>query len=245
MKNKSYYFSHDGNAHNDIKIQFMCSDLGMEGYGIFWFLIEALFDAGGYLPLKMVKILAKQMNVSEPKAMAVVSNYDLFEISEENFYSNRLLQHFEQRKLLSNCGKRGAKIKWDGVANGVANGVAIDTPMAIKRKGKEKKGKEIKELIIDHLPENYIESVQMQLYILHKKRLEREIILSMWEAFKLEKLKSEKYFKETDAYKHFVNWIKTQKFEINGKQNRYEAIVEYANRYNNEIGNNEENKGLY
>ena len=245
MKNKSYYFSHDGNARLDIKIQYLTNDLGMEGYGIYWYLIEALFDAGGYLPLRMAKILAKQMNVTEPKVMAVISNYELFELLDDStFCSIRLLKHFEQRKLLSDNGKRGASIKWNGGAISGAIGEANAIPLALKKKGKEKKEKEIKSLI-DILPENYIESVQMQLFTLQKKKVEKEIILNLWNAFKLEKLESEKYYKESDVYKHFVNWIKTQKFEANGKQNRYEAIVEYADRYDQQSGTNEENKQLH
>ena len=40
MKKDTFYFSHDYNAHNDVKILFMRQQLGMEGYGIYWFLIE-------------------------------------------------------------------------------------------------------------------------------------------------------------------------------------------------------------
>ena len=183
------------------------------------------------------------MNVSEPKVMAVISSYELFELIDDNFCSNRLLRHFEQRKILSDNGKRGASIKWNGVANGGANGEANAIPLALKKKRKEKKEKEIKSLI-NNLPENYIESIQMQLFTLQKKRVEKEIILNLWNAFKLEKLESEKYYKESDVFKHFVNWIKTQKFEANGKQNRYEAVVDYASRYDQQGGTIEENKGL-
>jgi len=78
MKNKSYYFSHDGNAHNDVKLQFLIDELGMEGYGIFWYLIESLFEAGGYLPIKIIPILARQMNTTQPKVEVIINNYGLY-----------------------------------------------------------------------------------------------------------------------------------------------------------------------
>ena len=56
--NKSYYFSHDYNSANDVKILFLRQQLGMEGYGIYWFLVENLAQAAGILPLNITPVLA-------------------------------------------------------------------------------------------------------------------------------------------------------------------------------------------
>ena len=77
---ESFYFSHDYNAHNDVKILFLRQQLGMEGYGIYWFLVETLADSGGILPLKIIPVLAMQMQVSEIKVKAVIESFDLFQI---------------------------------------------------------------------------------------------------------------------------------------------------------------------
>ena len=82
MKKDTFYFSHDYNAHNDVKILFMRQQLGMEGYGIYWFLIESLADAGGYLPLKIIPVLAMQMHTTEVKVKALIENFDLFQITD-------------------------------------------------------------------------------------------------------------------------------------------------------------------
>ena len=50
--NKSYYFSHDYTASEDVKILYLRQELGMEGYGIYWFIVERLAVAGGRLQLK-------------------------------------------------------------------------------------------------------------------------------------------------------------------------------------------------
>ena len=39
---KDLYFSHDRNALNDNKISLMRGSYGMEGYGVYWAIIEAL-----------------------------------------------------------------------------------------------------------------------------------------------------------------------------------------------------------
>ena len=65
--NKSYYFSHDYNSANDVKILFLRQQLGMEGYGIYWFLVENLAQAGGILPLNITPVLAMQMQTNKAK----------------------------------------------------------------------------------------------------------------------------------------------------------------------------------
>jgi hypothetical protein len=142
MKKETFYFSHDYNARNDTKILYMRNELGMEGYGIYWYLIEALADAGGILPLKILPVLAKQMDATLVKVEGVVNNYELFEVSENEFVSQRLLKHLEYREILSEQGKKGALKRW---SNGGANGGAISHPNAKESKGKEIKVKEIKE----------------------------------------------------------------------------------------------------
>jgi len=222
MKNKAYYFSHDGNAHSDIKLQYLIAEMGMEGYGIFWFLIENLFESGGFLPMKMIPIMARQMNSSEAKISTVIGNYELFEIVEESFYSKRLCDHFEARKFLSKKGKEGAFMRWEnGGAIRVANGEAINTPMARKeRKRKEKKEEEIintgKKFLSEDLgdiPVRFLKSAFEMVKIQKGISISNEDITQSWEAFKLQNLAGEAWYSsETKVYQHFINWIKTQKF---------------------------------
>ena len=42
MERTTYYFSHDGNAAQDPKMQALISVYGMEGYGRYWRLIEMI-----------------------------------------------------------------------------------------------------------------------------------------------------------------------------------------------------------
>jgi hypothetical protein len=134
MKNKSYYFSHDYNAANDTKVLFLRHQLGMEGYGIYWFIIERLADAGGKLPIELIPVLAMQMQSTDIKVKGVIMQFDLFRIDEGEFWSERLNDHLGLRAKLSESGKNGAINRWK---NGEANGVAIGEANAKKRKEKE------------------------------------------------------------------------------------------------------------
>lgn len=141
MKSKSYYFSHDYNAANDTKILFLRHQLGMEGYGIYWFLIERLADAGGKLPIELIPVLAMQMQSTDIKVKGVITQFDLFTIDDGEFWSERLQSHLGLREKLSQSGKNGALNRW---GNGEANRGAIGEGNAKKRKEKEIKGKESK-----------------------------------------------------------------------------------------------------
>ena len=82
MKNNTNYFSHDYNASNDFKILLMRNKLGIKGYGMYWFLIERLAEAGGYLPTEMIPIYAQQMDVEEREVHNLVNDFKLFEFAD-------------------------------------------------------------------------------------------------------------------------------------------------------------------
>ena len=238
---ESFYFSHDYNAHNDVKILFLRQQLGMEGYGIYWFLVETLADSGGILPLKIIPVLAMQMQVSEIKVKAVIESFDLFQIIEESFYSQRLINHLEIRKIASENGKKGAKKRWEnGVANGVANGGAIGDANAKERKGKESKvneiniynGKKFLSNDFKELPEQYIISSIQQIKIQKQQTITKEQVQKLWETFKLEKLVGEDFYQsESKVYQYFVNWIKKQKFEKNETRTNQERTIDAYNQF--------------
>lgn len=117
MANSAYWFKHDTNAKDDHKIMLLMDQLGLEGYGIFWVLIEVLREQDGYsYPLSMLPILSKRYGSSAEKFKTVVLNYGLFEVFEgDNFFSPSLCdrmgiydKYCEQRRL---AGSKGGKQK--------------------------------------------------------------------------------------------------------------------------------------
>jgi uncharacterized protein YdaU (DUF1376 family) len=142
MKKNTYYFSHDYNARNDTKVLFLRMQLGMEGYGIYWYLIESLAESGGTLPLQLIPVLAMQMHTTEAKVNAVVNAFNLFEITDDLFFSIRLNEHLEKVNQIkisaSERGKLSAnKRKSTKIQQTVEQGV--------EQPAQQKKGKESKE----------------------------------------------------------------------------------------------------
>lgn len=110
----AYYFPHDSNAKDDPKCVLLIEQLGLEGYGIFWVLVETLRDQPNYMyPLSLVPALARRYNTTPEKMRAVIEKYGLFSITEDNqfFFSHslnrRMLKANEKReKLRANALKR-------------------------------------------------------------------------------------------------------------------------------------------
>ncbi len=112
VKKDAYYFSHDSNAQDDPKCMMLIDDLGMEGYGIFWALIEKLRAEKDYsLPISICGRFARRWATSEAKIQAVVMQYGLFEISEDRFFSIRLKRSMDERseKARLSVSKRWSK----------------------------------------------------------------------------------------------------------------------------------------
>jgi uncharacterized protein YdaU (DUF1376 family) len=141
MKKSTYYFSHDYNAANDVKILFMRQQLGMEGYGIYWFLIEHLADAGGTLPLKIIPVLAMQTHSQEVKVRAVISEFELFQIVDDEFFSIRLNKSLEKMNELKFANTIKGKLSAEK-RNSTAVEPQLNRSSTKERKGKEIKGKE-------------------------------------------------------------------------------------------------------
>jgi hypothetical protein len=109
MSLKDQYFRHDYTASEDDKIILMLHEMGMESYGIFWYICERAAKAGGILSLKIIPALAEKMKVDIKKVESVVKKYDLFKVNGETFSSDRLIGDLKHRKTLSKWGKEGGK----------------------------------------------------------------------------------------------------------------------------------------
>jgi len=92
-----YYFSHDSNAKDDPKCVMLIEQLGLEGYGIYWILIETLREQPTFkYPLSAVSALARRYCTSAEKMKTVIVNFKLFEVDEDDFFSISLLKRMDK-----------------------------------------------------------------------------------------------------------------------------------------------------
>lgn len=110
----AYWFKHDSNAKDDPKCVLLIEQLGLEGYGIYWVLIETLRDQPEYrYPIALIPALARRYNTTAEKVKTVVQLYGLFDFDDEEFFFSSSLR---ERMALYD-GKReklrlAANIRW-------------------------------------------------------------------------------------------------------------------------------------
>jgi hypothetical protein len=97
MAKDAYYFSHDSNARNDIKIKAMIAKYGYEGYGMYWVVIEMLRETKDYeLPLEEYTFLALQQEFNgcstdvQQYINDCINTFKLFSSDGEMFWSESL-----------------------------------------------------------------------------------------------------------------------------------------------------------
>jgi hypothetical protein len=114
----AYYFSHDSNAKDDPKCVLLIEQLGLEGYGIFWILVETFREQPDFkYPLKLIPALSRRYNTTAEKMKTVVGSYGLFGIENDRFFfseslNRRMAVFLESRRKKSEAGSRGNQIRW-------------------------------------------------------------------------------------------------------------------------------------
>jgi hypothetical protein len=116
----------------------------MQGYGVFWSIVEDLYNNANALRTDYEGIAYDLRSDSELVA-SVVNDFDLFIFNGEYFGSNSVQERLEQRNDKSAKARKSASYRWD---NANAMQTQSDSNAKKERKGKEIKGKEIKEINI-------------------------------------------------------------------------------------------------
>lgn len=167
------YFPHDFNARYDRKILRCRKVLGIEGYGIYWMLIETLCLQENFsYPIKDIDLLADDFGCSVEKVEAVVKQFELFQIDKEaRFFSMSLIARMQKYLELSEKARKAINIRWD----------------------KARKLKELQENNTDVLPTNN-ESNTIKEYNIKEKKIKRD---NMKEKERKENKKTEDFYFES------------------------------------------------
>lgn len=154
MKKDAFYFPHFCNARHDRKIKRVLKELGIEGYGIYFMLLEVLREQIDFkYPLGDIDLLADEFGTSEQKVRTVIANYQLFQVDEkENFFSIKQIYYLQPYIEKTERARKAAKLRWDNAENQQDNANAMQmhskstaNAMQVKEsKVKESKGEESK-----------------------------------------------------------------------------------------------------
>lgn len=119
MAKEIFYFSHDSNALTDTKILNMRADYGMEGYGLYWAIIEMLRNEEDYKlnlekdTYRAIKVLTNTSIDIEKYINDCIEDYKLFKKEDKKFYSNSLLKRMAIKNEKSVIAREKAQKRWN------------------------------------------------------------------------------------------------------------------------------------
>lgn len=143
----TFYFQHDYNARNDPKLQEVLIEHGAMGLGVFWCIIELLYEQGGQLSLRSCKSIAFALHVDCKVVESIVQDFDLFKTDGASFWSNSVIARLDRRKEVSERRRKAAESRWKSKGTKQEQS-SIDANAQQEQCNvypKEIKGKEIKE----------------------------------------------------------------------------------------------------
>lgn len=106
------YFPHDLSARTDPKLQEVIMAHGMAGIGVYWCVIELMYEQGGELPLNRIKGIAFNLHVDTEMVESIIQDFDLFDVSEDTFTSSSLKTRLKNISDRSEKAKASAKARW-------------------------------------------------------------------------------------------------------------------------------------
>ena len=120
MSKETFYFSHDYNARSDIKIKKLIVKHGYEGYGLYWAIIEDLYQNANAMPLDY-DCIAYDLRASSDMIRSIINDFGLFELDDDSFGSLSVQRRLDQRNEKSRKARQSAMKRWGGDANALRN----------------------------------------------------------------------------------------------------------------------------
>lgn len=102
------YFSHDISARQDKSIIFLIEEMGFEGYGLFWAVVE--FMHRNKLNVGEERLVVGKDNAD--KVLRILNDFKLFRIEDGEYISDRIQNNISKQEEKSKKAKVAANTKW-------------------------------------------------------------------------------------------------------------------------------------
>ena len=141
---KTFYFSHDYNARSDEKIKRLLVKHGILGYGVYWAIVEDLYQNANAMRTDY-ECIAYELRVNEDCIKSIINDFDLFEIKGNVFGSLSVQRRLDERAKKSKKARESALYRWNkNNENANAMRTQCDSNAIKESKVKESKVKESK-----------------------------------------------------------------------------------------------------
>lgn len=134
---KTYYFQHDYNARNDPKLQALIVEMGVAGIGIYWCLVEMLYEQDGEMPISSIKSIAYNLHVKQKTVERVIKDFGLFDYDDDKpenvekspkmFRNKSVLKRLNRIIDISEKRKRAIETRWKSKRDSESNEYKCNT----------------------------------------------------------------------------------------------------------------------
>lgn len=114
MAKDTFYFTHDYNSRNDMKIKKLISKQGYLGFGVFWAIIEDLYNNANALQTDY-DCIAFELRTDTEIVKSVINDFDLFVIDKKTFGSLSVERRLNERNAKSIKAKESANKRWEKI----------------------------------------------------------------------------------------------------------------------------------
>lgn len=153
MTKDTFYFSHDYGARNDPKLQKLQMKHGMEGIGIYWCLVEMMYEQGGQLLLSECESYTFVLRTHDDKILSIFNDFGLFKIEGDVVWSASIRNRLTKRNEKSVKAKESASSRWKNA-----------NAMRTHSEGNAIKERKVKDSIVNTNKDNKIIFKQPQLF---------------------------------------------------------------------------------
>ena len=183
MKKDTYWFSHDYNARSDGKLLKLRMKHGMEGVGVYWCVVEMLYEENGFISLHDYERITFELRTNEELVRSVINDFGLFEINCERFWSNSAMERLAVRKDKSDQARNAINVRWElerkrkSLENSIVNTDVLPTnngSNTIKDSIDSKEEENQRAAEIEKW-ENMVVKEMMNIWMKHKPRYAKEL----------------------------------------------------------------------
>jgi hypothetical protein len=111
MGKDSFYFFHDYNSRNDRKMLALAMKHGMAGIGVYWCVVEMLYEESGFIPIEYERI-AFELRIDTDVIQSVINDFGLFEKDDDHFWSEAVLTRLQERCKKSEKARTAIETRW-------------------------------------------------------------------------------------------------------------------------------------
>ena len=107
------YFSHDTKARSDSKLVSLAMRQGMEGLGVYWCIVEMLYENDGKMMRTECERIAYELRTHSDCITAVIYEHELFQWDDLYFWSNSVLNRLKTITEKSDKARQSATKRWE------------------------------------------------------------------------------------------------------------------------------------